>query len=93
MNFISALGLIGPVGTPELIIVLVIIVLLFGAGKLPKLARSIGQSIKEFKSEMKDGEVGAGPADVNASTRFCPKCGTDVKDEEALFCPKCGNKL
>ncbi len=43
------LGNIGPV---HLIILLVIIILLFGAPKLPGMARSLGQSMRIFKSEM-----------------------------------------
>lgn len=35
-------------GAPELLIILALVVLLFGATRLPKLARSIGQSKKEF---------------------------------------------
>ena len=37
-------------GAPELLIVLAIVMLLFGAAKLPKLARSLGESAKEFKN-------------------------------------------
>jgi sec-independent protein translocase protein TatA len=37
-------------GPTELIIVLAIVMLLFGAAKLPKLARSLGESAKEFKN-------------------------------------------
>ena len=36
-------------GAPELIIVLLIVLLIFGGAKLPKLARSMGQASKEFK--------------------------------------------
>lgn len=36
-------------GFPELMIILVVIALLFGASRLPKLARSVGQSAKEFR--------------------------------------------
>jgi sec-independent protein translocase protein TatA len=39
---------------PELLIVLVIVVLLFGAKKIPELAKGMGQGIKEFKKSMKD---------------------------------------
>jgi sec-independent protein translocase protein TatA len=39
---------------PELLIVLVIVVFLFGAKKIPDLAKGIGQGIKEFKKSMKD---------------------------------------
>jgi sec-independent protein translocase protein TatA len=40
------------IGAPELIIILVIMLLLFGAKKLPEMARSIGKSTKEFKKGM-----------------------------------------
>ena len=41
-------------GLPHLILILVIVLLLFGAPKLPGLARSIGQSMKIFRNEIKD---------------------------------------
>jgi sec-independent protein translocase protein TatA len=43
------------IGVPELIIILIVLVLLFGARKLPELARSIGRSTSEFKRGMKEG--------------------------------------
>lgn len=42
-------------GLPELIIILVILLLLFGAKKLPELARSVGQSAGELQKGFKDG--------------------------------------
>jgi sec-independent protein translocase protein TatA len=42
-------------GAPELIILLVIVVLVFGSSRLPKLARSIGQAQKEFKKGVDEG--------------------------------------
>lgn len=42
-------------GLPELIIILVVLLLLFGATRLPKLARSIGQSAGELQKGFKDG--------------------------------------
>jgi sec-independent protein translocase protein TatA len=42
-------------GAPELIIVLVVVLLLFGSTRLPKLARSIGQASKEFKEGVAEG--------------------------------------
>ena len=38
-------------GWQELVIVLVIIMIIFGAGKLPEVAKSLGQGVKEFKQE------------------------------------------
>ena len=43
------------IGAPELIIVLVIVLLLFGGARLPKLARSIGQASREFKKGVDEG--------------------------------------
>ncbi len=40
---------IGPLGTPELIIIGVLVLVLFGAKKLPTFARSLGKSMGEFK--------------------------------------------
>ena len=46
-------GIFG-LGGPELMIILVIILLLFGGAKLPALAKGLGQSVKEFKKAAKD---------------------------------------
>ena len=43
-------------GMPELVIILVILLVLFGGSKLPGLAKGLGQSIKEFKKSSKDEE-------------------------------------
>lgn len=44
-------------GWPELVIILVVLLLLFGARRLPEIARSIGKSSKEFKKGMQEGGV------------------------------------
>lgn len=41
-------------GWTEIVVVLVVVLLLFGAKKLPELARSIGKSLNEFKKGVKD---------------------------------------
>jgi len=47
--------LIGMPGGPELIIILVVILLLFGSTRLPQLARGMGKSINEFKKGISEG--------------------------------------
>jgi sec-independent protein translocase protein TatA len=44
------------IGFPELMIILVIIMIIFGAGKLPEIGSAFGRSIKNFKSSMKEAE-------------------------------------
>jgi len=43
-------------GVPELILILAIVVLLFGVGKLPQLGKGIGEGIRNFKQAMKEGD-------------------------------------
>jgi sec-independent protein translocase protein TatA len=45
--------LIGGLGTPELLLILAVIILLFGAAKLPELARGSGRALRIFKAETK----------------------------------------
>jgi sec-independent protein translocase protein TatA len=45
---------IGNLGGPDLLIILLIVLVLFGAKKLPDLARSLGQSLREFSKARED---------------------------------------
>lgn len=47
---------IGGLGTPELLVIALVIILLFGATKLPQLAKSLGQSKRAFKEGLDEGE-------------------------------------
>jgi sec-independent protein translocase protein TatA len=65
------LGLFESLGAPEILIILAVFLLLFGAKKLPELARSLGKSSTEFKKGLKEGhkddelpEESAAPAPV-----------------------------
>ena len=55
-------------GAPELLIILAVVLLLFGSTRLPKLARSLGQASKEFKSGVSEGARET-PADDAESKR------------------------
>jgi sec-independent protein translocase protein TatA len=45
----------GNIGIPELLIILAIIILIFGANRLPEIGRGIGRGIKNFKEATKEG--------------------------------------
>lgn len=51
MNIVKAMFNLGPW---EIILILLVVLLLFGAKRLPELAKGLGQGIKEFKGGMKD---------------------------------------
>ena len=48
--------MIGRLGLPELIIILLIIILIFGANRLPEIGRGIGKGIKNFKDSTREGQ-------------------------------------
>ncbi|MFI8182327.1 Sec-independent protein translocase subunit TatA [Actinacidiphila glaucinigra] len=61
----------GRLGAPEILLILVVVLLLFGAKRLPDMARSFGQSLRILRSETKamrddDGDGAAGPAPTPA---------------------------
>jgi TatA/E family protein of Tat protein translocase len=48
------------IGFPELMVILIIIMIIFGAGKLPEIGNAFGRSIKNFKTSMKEAEEESG---------------------------------
>jgi sec-independent protein translocase protein TatA len=46
--------LLGPIGVPELLVILLILILLFGASKLPQIGRGLGEGIRNFKKGIKE---------------------------------------
>jgi sec-independent protein translocase protein TatA len=60
------LALVGPLGTTELIIILVIVVLIFGVNKIPQLGKGLGEGIRNFKSSIKEATA---DSDKNQSER------------------------
>jgi sec-independent protein translocase protein TatA len=45
----------GSLGFPELVVILVIVILIFGANRLPEIGRGIGKGIRNFKDATRDG--------------------------------------
>ena len=48
----------GSLGVPELLIILVIVIIIFGANKLPQLGRGLGEGLRNFKESIKTSEEG-----------------------------------
>ena len=54
----------GPFGLPELLVIFLILIVIFGASKLPQLGKGLGEGINNFKKGLK-----SGPADAEAEER------------------------
>ena len=78
--------LIAGLGAPELILILVVVVLLFGASKLPELARGSGRALRIFKAETKgllddDDDATSTPA-VNDSAKSQAQLELEAKQRD-----------
>lgn len=74
MNFAVPQVLAFSLGMPEILLIVFALVLLFGARKLPELAKGMGKSVKEFKKAMSDDEAEesedkAAPASKNGTAK------------------------
>jgi sec-independent protein translocase protein TatA len=78
-------------GSQELLVILVIVMVLFGANRLPQLARSLGSSLKEFKKGL-DTAQAEEPASAAADKRSCAQCKT-VLAPDWTHCPRCGTAV
>ncbi len=70
------------IGFPELMIILVIIMIIFGAGKLPEIGSAFGRSIKNFKTSMKEAEEAEQTAQVEEGAEG--QATTDELQQENL---------
>lgn len=58
---------IGPFGLPEILVILVLVLLLFGPKRLPEMAKGIGQAVREFRKSVRDVS-----ADINSDAPAAP---------------------
>jgi sec-independent protein translocase protein TatA len=67
---------------PELLIVLAIVVLLFGAKKIPELAKGMGKGIKEFKGAMKEEDEKSEPKEIASNATEAVEAKVEEKKSE-----------
>lgn len=88
MNNAVNLAFLGNIGPWELVLVFLIVLVIFGANKLPKIAKDLGSGIREFKKSI-SGE--REEKDEKKEQAACSKCGAKLQ-QGAKFCPECGEK-
>ena len=71
-------------GSQELLVILVIVLVLFGANRLPQLARSLGSSLKEFKKGIDEAQT--------KEARICGQCKSALAPDWT-HCPRCGTAV
>lgn len=81
------MGIIGGIGVPELLIILVVVLLIFGPKNLPKLGASLGKTVKNIRKGMGDEDDGKKIVDevevVDAEDADVDEDDADVEEEEA----------
>lgn len=84
---------------PKLLIIVFLVVVLFGAKKIPEIAQGLGKGMREFRKATRD-VAGSGEDETSSSSPTTPAsvtipcfyCGTKVA-RNAKFCPSCGQSL
>ena len=89
------------IGFPELMVILIIIMIIFGAGKLPEIGSAFGRSIKNFKGSMKEAEAedlsiesDSEPQEVAAKTENTAEVQkSDAKKKEEELIDEAANEI
>ena len=72
----------------HLAVILVIVLIVFGPGKLTNLGGQLGKGLRDFRTT-----VEKDPPPTGRATVFCPKCGHPRAAADAQFCSECGGPL
>jgi TatA/E family protein of Tat protein translocase len=76
------MAFLGPIGTPELIIIMVVLLLVFGARRLPEMGRSMGKGMREFKDAISGEETASPSAPVELPTAPSESSATAEQPED-----------
>jgi sec-independent protein translocase protein TatA len=87
-----------PIGPWELVIILIIVVVIFGAGRLSQIGGAVGKSVREFRSAVHEEQSGVPRSSATTAVAVaapevrCPSCEAPSAAGQK-FCGKCGTPL
>ena len=70
----------------HLIVILVIVLIIFGAGRLTEVGGALGKGVRDFRENV---QGGSGPSTTSSAARHCTSCGAELSPG-ARYCAKCG---
>jgi sec-independent protein translocase protein TatA len=82
----------GGIGLPELMVICVIALVVFGPKRLPEAGKALGQAIRDFKASMEGKDHNPTRPQSAQAYLFCPECGRSV-EANAAFCAHCRSAL
>jgi sec-independent protein translocase protein TatA len=86
------------VGPVEILVVLLVVAMIFGVGKLPEIGGAVGKSIREFRKASDEDESGPPLSEAKPEGRpyaggaICPSCGAP-NATDSKFCTTCGSAI
>ncbi len=87
------------IGGPELLLILAVVLIVFGAGRLPDVLGQLGKGVRSFRDEANSDKPAAAPAASSTATApapgttvYCRNCGRP-NGTDAKFCSNCGQAL
>jgi sec-independent protein translocase protein TatA len=83
-------GAVGALQPLHLVLILIIVLVIFGAGRLTEVGGQLGKGIRDFRANAEDKPQGGSAAVGTSATGFCPSCGTRLAQSDARFCQSCG---
>ena len=85
-------------GPLEILVVLAVVIIIFGVGKLPQIGGALGKSVREFRNASRGGDDDplaideAAPPAARSTNAFCTQCGVAVTPG-VRFCTACGRPI